>query len=235
MPTSCWKIWKYLPSLANIILLLPSANVVWDGYVFTPVCHSVHRGSLPQNMLGYTPPSRQTPRRWTPPWADTPSLPSTCWDTHTPFPVHAGIHSTQCMLGQTWLLLRMVCILLECILVLLLLPSATKLQRLCFYTCLSFCPWGGGVLSQHALQMISEPALQQGGSAPWGVPGPGGGVCSRGGVPGLRGCLLWGVCSGGACSRGSAPCGGGRVWRPPPKADGYCCRRYASYWNAFLF
>ena len=22
---------------------------------------------------------------------------------------------------------------------------------------------------------------------------------------------------------------------PPPKADGYCCGRYASYWNAFLF
>ena len=23
--------------------------------------------------------------------------------------------------------------------------------------------------------------------------------------------------------------------RPPPPKDGYCCRRYASYWNAFLF
>ena len=22
---------------------------------------------------------------------------------------------------------------------------------------------------------------------------------------------------------------------PPPAADGYCCGRYASYWNAFLF
>ena len=41
----------------------------------------------------------------------------------------------------------------------------------------------------------------------------GGGVCL---LPG--GCLLR-----------------GRVWRPPPKADGYCCGRYASYWNAFLF
>ena len=29
-----------------------------------------------------------------------------------------------------------------------LLPSATKLRRLCFYTCLSFCPRGGGVLPQ---------------------------------------------------------------------------------------
>ena len=23
--------------------------------------------------------------------------------------------------------------------------------------------------------------------------------------------------------------------RPPPRRDGYCCGRYASYWNAFLF
>ena len=47
-----------------------------------------------------------------------------------------------------------------------------------------------------------------------------GGVCSRGSAPG-------GACSGGVCSGG---CGD-----PPPKADGYCCGRYASYWNAFLF
>ena len=37
--------------------------------------------------------------------------------------------------------------------------------------------------------------------------------CSRGG--------------GGVCSRGGA------WWRFPP--DGYCCGRYASYWNAFLY
>ena len=40
------------------------------------------------------------------------------------------------------------------------LPSATKLRRLCFYRCLSFCPpGGGGVLSQ---QVVSQHALQQG-------------------------------------------------------------------------
>ena len=33
-------------------LLLPPANEVCEGYVFTPVCHSVHRGRLPQCMLG---------------------------------------------------------------------------------------------------------------------------------------------------------------------------------------
>ena len=43
------------------------------------------------------------------------------------------------------------------------------------------------------------------------------------------GCLLWGVPVPG----GSAP--GGSVWRPPSSPDGYCCGRYASYWNAFLF
>ena len=34
-----------------------------------------------------------------------------------------------------------------------------------------------------------------------------------------------------ACSGGAAP-GGCLVDTPPP--DGYCCGRYASYWNAFL-
>ena len=42
----------------------------------------------------------------------------------------------------------------------------------------------------------------------------------RGGQCLLRGCLLLGGGSGG----------GG----DPPPADGYCCGRYASYWNAFL-
>ena len=53
------------------------------------------------------------------------------------------------------------------------------------------------MLSQHALQVVSQHALQQGGL------------------------LLRGACSGGVCG-------------PPNKADGYCCGRYASYWNAFL-
>ena len=56
----------------------------------------------------------------------------------------------------------------------------------------------GGVLSQHALQMISQHALQQGGSAP------------RERVPAL-GCLL----QGGAWSQGGV--------ETTPKADGYCC------------
>ena len=54
-----------------------------------------------------------------------------------------------------------------------------------------------------------------------GVPGPlGGGVWSRG-VPGPRG-----TCSGGM------PSSGGCLMETPQ--NGYCCGRYASYWNAFL-
>ena len=71
-----------------------------------------------------------------------------------------------------------------------------------------------------------------GGSAPrgvcsWGVPGPGG-VSARRGVPGAEG-----ICSqgGGGWSSGGAWSGG--VVETP--RDGYCCGRYASYWNAFLF
>ena len=86
---------------------------------------------------------------------------------------------------------------------------------------------GGGVLSQHALQVVSQHALQQGGLL-WGgclfqggsAPG---GVCSQG-VPALGGLLPVGV-----------PAPRGSVEPPPPKADGYCCGRYASYWNTFLF
>ena len=86
---------------------------------------------------------------------------------------------------------------------------------------------GGGVVSKHTLAVASQHALQQ---------------VSRGGVSRstprgeLRG-LAWGV---------SSPTPGG-VSRPTPwgrgipacteaeTSHGYCCGRYASYWNAFLF
>ena len=94
---------------------------------------------------------------------------------------------------------------------------------------------GRGVLSQHGLQVVSQHALQQrgaipaciagaisaclaaGGSAPGGVPAPGGSA------------------PGGACSRWGLPPSRGDGYPPCFKADGYCCGRYASYWNAFLF
>ena len=68
----------------------------------------------------------------------------------------------------------------------------------------------------------------------------GGGVCSRG--VWSWGCLVWG---GGVWSQGVSGWGGGvwssrgvcspggAWWRHP--RDGYCCGRYASYWNAFLW
>ena len=118
-----------------------------------------------------------------------------------------------------------------------------------------------GVLSQHALQVASQQvskgvsrpttkgevegdlvqAHSQGGS--WGGSGPGPqprgklrGNWSRptakgeveGDLPG--GYLVLGV----ACSHGGlVPAPGGAWWRPPPRY-GYCCWRYASYWNALL-
>ena len=42
-----------------------------------------------------------------------------------------------------------------------------------------------------------------------------------------------GARSWGCLLRGGSATGGGAWWRTPP--DGYCCGRYASYWNAFLF
>ena len=47
--------------------------------------------------------------------------------------------------------------------------------------------------------------------------------CPHGGGASSRGCFLLG--GGGASSRGA-------WWRP--SQDGYCCGRYASYWNTFL-
>ena len=49
-----------------------------QGNIFTPVCHSVHRGGLPQCMLGYHPPRTRPPpgTRQTPPRPGRPP----CWD-----------------------------------------------------------------------------------------------------------------------------------------------------------
>ena len=55
------------------------------------------------------------------------------------------------------------------------------------------------MVSQHALQVVSQHALQQG-NLLWGVPTP-------------RGCLLWGACSGGVPAPGGA-CSQGGVETP---------------------
>ena len=61
----------------------------------------------------------------------------------------------------------------------------------------------------------------RGGGLLLGVPCPRGSA-PGGGVPGSGGCLVLG---GGipACTEAD-----------PSRRDGYCCGRYASYWNAFL-
>ena len=104
-----------LPKLA-LLPFLPLAKKLRQGNVFTPVCHSVHRGRecLPHSWADTT--GADTHWTDTPPWADTP-LPSACWDTHTPCPVHAEIHPP--LHNACWDTVNKwaVRILLECILV----------------------------------------------------------------------------------------------------------------------
>ena len=102
-----------------------------------------------------------------------------------------------------------------------------------------------GVVSQHALQVSRGYPIM-----PCRSPGPHPGGNLRG--------LAWGVSRSTPRWRGSpgphpgvvlqVPIQGGvsrptprgtgvsqHALTPPPPADGYCCGRYASYWNAFLF
>ena len=46
---------------------LPAATKLGQGNVFTGVCDSVHRGGLPQCMLGYHPPTTHPPDQTQPP------------------------------------------------------------------------------------------------------------------------------------------------------------------------
>ena len=117
-----------------------------------------------------------------------------------------------------------------------------SLRRLCFYTCLSFCSRGGGGGGEGGIPACLaglQAHTQVGGWRVW----PGGGV---GGLKAHTQGVGWGVWPRGRGSPGPHP---GGVSRPtlgggvsqhalrqtPQSADGYCCGRYASYWNAFLF
>ena len=96
-----------------------------------------------------------------------------------------------------------------------LLPSATKLRRLCFYTCLSVILFTGGGNYRGSKASASVhagiPILFTGGSA----------QCRDRHPPEQ------------APPRDQAPAPRDR--HPTGRIDGYCCGRYASYWNAFLF
>ena len=97
-------------------------------------------------------------------------------------------------------------------LVVIFLPSAMKLRRLCFYRCVSVHR-GEGVVSQHALQVVFQHALQQVSR----------GVVSQHALQVVSQHALQQVSGrvsapGGACSRGGLLPGGSAtrvVWRPP--------------------
>ena len=111
----------------------------------------------------------------------------------------------------------------------------------------SVCPQGGWCMVPGG---GGGSAWSQGGCMVLGegcVPGPGGGAwCCRGrGVclvlwggggllPHPRGVCVWsrGVCAWSWGGVGIPACTEAATL---PGRDGYCCGRYASYWNAFLF
>ena len=135
--------------------LLPPAMKLWQGYVFTRVSDSVHRGVYPI-ACSNTPPRTQagTPPRSRPLGAD-PLGADTPGSRHDLGP---GIPPAQCMLedmGNKWV----VCILLECNLVeLYFLPSKTKLWKGNVFTsmCQQFCP-RGVYTSAHTLTLGRHP------------------------------------------------------------------------------
>ena len=55
-----WEFLQDQPPTGMVTCLLPLANEVYEGYVLTPVCHSVHRGSASVHA-GIPPPLEQTP------------------------------------------------------------------------------------------------------------------------------------------------------------------------------
>ena len=110
--------------------LLPPANEVCEDYVFTRVCLSTGGSTWAGTPPGmYTPlgrkhlPGRYTPWAGTSPWAGTPPGRYTPLGRYTPWQVHGQGRYTppleQSMLGDTGNK-QTVCILLECILVLVM-------------------------------------------------------------------------------------------------------------------
>ena len=91
-------------TLSITSIMLPQGNV------FTPVCHSVHRGAVCLSAGWDTHTPWQTPPGQTSPWADTP------W-VDTPWTDLPARHPPGQILPSRRLLQRTVRILLECILV----------------------------------------------------------------------------------------------------------------------
>ena len=128
------------------------------------------------------------------------------------------------------------------------LPSANEVWGKVICLQVFVCPQGAGACSRGGvcsgrgclLQGVGVPAPGGGGCLLLGVsavsggclsPGWGRGVCSWGGVPAPGGvCCQRGVFVSGVGS-GGLLLGGVCLVETP---HGYCCGRYASYWNAFL-
>ena len=87
--------------MQNTQLLLPPANEVCEGYIFTRVCHSVHGGVSVSVHAGIPPPPEQIPQEQTrhpPPKSNSPDA------------VHAGRYGQQAdgmhPTGMQFLLMR---------------------------------------------------------------------------------------------------------------------------------
>ena len=197
-------------------------------------------GRYPPRTGTHTPPGRYTPRAGTP-----------AGQLHPPRQVHHPSHSA------CWDMInkQVVGIPLECILVTTCKRSLGQ-GNIFSSVCQEFCPRGVGVWwwypSMHCRWYPSMPCSRGGWypSMPCRFPGPHPGGKLRGlarGAPGphprgkLRGLQAhtWGVSRptpegiSRPTPRGCIPACTEADNPPPP--DGYCCRQYASYWNAFLF
>ena len=78
---------------------------MWQGNVFTPVCHSVHMGvsatpAWPDTPWADTPLSRHLPRQTPPLPGQTP--PAQCMLGYKPCAVHAGMRSTSGRYACYW-------------------------------------------------------------------------------------------------------------------------------------
>ena len=99
--------------------------------------------------------------------------------------------------------------------------SKRSLRRLCFYTCLSFCPQGG-----HAWQGVCM-AGGRWGHARWRGPWQGGhvwqgGMHGRGGMCGRGACMAGGVCVAGGHAWQRGMHGRGCTWQGACMARGAC-------------
>ena len=130
----------------------------------------------------------------------------------------------------------------------ILLPSSSKLRRLCFYRCVSV---HGGVPNQVHTPRAGKPSGQ--GSSPWAGTPPGRYTPHQAGTQPLAGTPPPRYTPPGPgtphdryppgtryitpLGPGTSPPRAGTPTdqvHPPPPRYGHCCGRYASYWNAFL-